>query len=77
MVVMELHFFSKTLFGYLVNDQFKTDISDMSDFNSKNKLKEIIAIKQRKANLKIKSENDKHFQVGYNKFSAGIYWCCL
>ena len=77
MVVMELHFFSKTLFGYLVNDQFQTDISDMPDFNSKNKLKEIIAIKQRKANLKVESKNDKHFQVGYNKFSAGIYWCCL
>ena len=32
-------FFSKTLVGYLVNDQFKSDISDMPDFDFKNKLK--------------------------------------
>ena len=35
-------FFSKTLVGYLVNDQFKTDISAMPDFDLKNKLKGIL-----------------------------------
>ena len=65
-------FFSKTLVGYLVNDQFKTDISDMPDFDIKNKLKGIIEIKE-EAEFKNAIKNfDEHFQIGYNKFSAGI-----
>ena len=65
-------FFSKTLLGYLVNDQFKTDISDMPDFDLKNKLEGIIEIKE-EGEFKNRIKNfDERFQVGYNKFSAGI-----
>ena len=38
----EPRFFSKTLVGYLVNDQFKTDISDMPDFELKINLKGLL-----------------------------------
>ena len=72
MAAMDLDFFSKTFVGYLVNDQFKTDITDMPDFDLKNKLKGIIEIKE-EGEFKNRIKNfDEHFQVGYNKFSAGI-----
>ena len=48
-------FFSKTLVGYLVNDQFKTDITDMPDFDLRNNLKGIIKIKE-EGELKIESK---------------------
>ena len=65
-------FFSKTLVGYLVNDQFKTDITDMPDFDLRNNLKGIIKIKE-EGEFKNRIKNfDERFQVGYNKFSAGI-----
>ena len=72
MVAMDRDLFSKTLVEYLVNDQFKTDISDMPDFYLKNKLKGIIEIKE-KDEFKNGIKNfDERFPVGYNKFSAGL-----
>ena len=55
MAAMDLDFFSKTLVGYLVNDQFKTDITDMPDFDLRNNLKGIIKIKE-EGEFKIESK---------------------
>ena len=64
-------FFSKTLVGYLVNDQFKTDTSGMPDFDLKNKLEGIIGIKE-EGEFKNRIKNfDERFQVGYNKVGIG------
>ena len=64
MAAMDLDFFSKTLVGYLVNDQFKTDITDMPDFDLRNNLKGIIEIKEEgKCKNRIKNF-DERFQVG-------------
>ena len=64
MAAMDLDFFSKTLVGYLVNDQFKTDITDMPDFDLRNNLKGIINIKE-EGDFKNRIKNfDKRFQVG-------------
>ena len=71
MAVMDLDFFQKRV-GYLVNDQFKTDISDMPDFDLKNKLEGIIEIKEEGEFKNWIKNFDERFQVGYNKFSAGI-----
>ena len=58
MAAMDLDFFSKTLVGYLVNDQFKTD------FDLRNNLKGIIKIKE-EGEFKNRIKNfDKRFQVG-------------
>ena len=64
MAAVDLDFFSKTLVGYLVNDQFKTDITDMPDFDLRNNLKGIIKIKE-EGEFKNRIKNfDKRFQVG-------------
>ena len=72
MVAMDLDFFSKTLVGYLFNDQFKTDILNMSSFDLKNKLKGIIEKKEDHEFKNGIKNFDEHFEVGYNKFSARI-----
>ena len=72
MAAMDLGFFSKTLVCYLVNDQLEADISDMPDFGCNNKLKGIIEIKEQGEFKNRMKDFDERFQVGYNKFSAGI-----
>ena len=72
MAAMDLGFFSKTLVCYLVNDKLEADISDMPDFGWNNKLKGIIEIKEQGEFKNRIKGFDERFQVGYNKFSAGI-----